>query len=287
MTVELEGRTCVVTGATSGIGKEVARQLACRGARVFGVGRDSGRCSDAEQEIRVSARNPSVDFFAADLSSQAEIRKLAGSLARAVTAIDVLVNNAGVFTFERKETVDGLEAQLAVNWLAPFMLTGLLLPQLLRAPRSRVVTVSSGSHLSGTMHWSDLGLKRGYRGLKAYDQSKLAGVLFTYELARRIGKARTPAAHAVDPGLVKTLIAAKGNNRMVRLAWSIRTANGISPCAAAQSVVWCATEPAIGIRSGLYWKEKRALESSLESYDPAAARRLWKIGEELCGVRYP
>ena len=287
MTVELEGWTCVVTGATSGIGQEVARQLACRGARIFGVGRDTGRCAAAEQHIRMSAGNPSVEFFTADLSSQAEIRKLAAAIARDGTAIDVLVNNAGMFTFERKETVDGLEAQLAVNWLAPFMLTGLLLPQLLRAPRSRVVTVSSGSHLSGTMHWSDLGLKRGYRGLKAYCQSKLAEVLFTYELARRIGKSRTPTAHAVDPGLVKTQIAAKGNNRLVRIAWSLRTRQGITPSQAARSVAWCAVEPSVGGSTGLYWKGCKVQDSSPESHDPEAARMLWEIGEKLCGVRYP
>ena len=137
------------------------------------------------------------------------------------------------------------------------------------------------------MHWNDLGLKRGYWGLKAYDQSKLAGVLFTYELARRIGKSRSPAAHAVDPGLVKTQIAAKDGNRLVKLVWGIRTRNGIPPATAAKSVVWCAAEPSLGNTTGLYWKERRVRDSSPESCDPYASARLWEIGEELCGVRYP
>jgi retinol dehydrogenase 12 len=208
----------------------------------------------------------------------------------------VLVNNAGVFTFTRKETVDGLETQLAVNWLAAFMLTGLLLPRLLAAPYPRVVTVSSGSHFAGTMHWKDPGLKRGYQGLKAYDQSKLAGVLFSCELGRRYrntphtdpllpGRASL-STYAVDPGLVKTRIAAKGNNGLVRLIWEIRTLKGISAAEAAESVAWCAEDPVAGGKSGLYWKERKPVPSSSESCDPQAAARLWELGERLCGVSY-
>jgi NAD(P)-dependent dehydrogenase (short-subunit alcohol dehydrogenase family) len=286
-----------VTGATSGIGFELVRHIAGRGGNVLGVGRDHGRCRAAEQEIRACTGNPAVTYLVADLSSQSEIRALAREINRLCPVVDVLVNNAGVFTYTRKETADGLETQLAVNWLAAFMLTGLLLPHLLAAPYPRVVTVSSGSHFSGTMHWNDLGLKRGYQGLKAYDQSKLAGVLFTYELARRYRS--TPyvgalplnppsvSAYAVDPGLVRTGIAAKGNNGLVRLVWEIRTRKGISAAQAAESVAWCAEDPVAGGKSGLYWKERRSLPSSPESYDPEASARLWELGERLCGVRYP
>ena len=178
--------TSIVTGATSGIGRELVKLLAARGGRVIGVGRSAERCSQAQQDIRDATGNPRVAYLKADLSSQVEVRELAAAIAASEAHIDVLVNNAGVFTLSRRETVDGLETQLAVNWLAAFMLTGLLLPRLSAAPGSRVVNVSSGSHFSGTMHWSDLGLRRGYHGLKAYDQSKLAAVLFTYELARRL-----------------------------------------------------------------------------------------------------
>jgi retinol dehydrogenase 14 len=149
-----------------------------------------------------------------------------------------------------------------------------------------VVNVSSGSHFAGTMHWSDPGLRRGYYGLKAYDQSKLAAVLFTYELARRAGS-RGPDAYAVDPGLVKTGIAAKENSRIVRAVWSIRTRNAIGPEQAAVSVAWCAAAPSAAGRTGLYWKECRPLDSSPESHDPEAGRRLWELGESLSGVRYP
>jgi NAD(P)-dependent dehydrogenase (short-subunit alcohol dehydrogenase family) len=283
----LSGRTCVVTGSTSGIGLEVARHLAGRGGTVLGVGRDAGRCREAEREIRECTGNSDVTLLTADLSSQSEVRAVAADIARRCPRIDVLVNNAGVFTLTRKETVDGLETQLAVNWLAAFMLTGLLMPRLLKAPCPRVVTVSSGSHFAGTMHWDDVGLTRGYQGLKAYDQSKLAGVLFSCELSRRLQTAPRLATYAVDPGLVKTQIAAKGNNGLVRLVWKIRTRNGISAKQAAESVAWCAVDPAAAGKTGLYWKERRPLPSSPESCDPQAAARLWELGEQLCGIRYP
>jgi len=286
MTGEMTGMTSVVTGSTSGIGRELAELLAVRGGHVIGVGRSAERCREAEQEIRESTGNPCVVFLAADLSSQSEVRDLAAEIAAREGHIDALVNNAGVFTLSRRETIDGLETQLAVNWLAGFMLTGLLMPLLIEAPASRVVNLSSGSHFSGTMHWGDPGLHRGYHGLKAYDQSKLAAVLFTYELARRVCSRTGPAAYAVDPGLVKTGIAAKENSRIVRAIWTIRTRKAIGPKQAAESVAWCAADPLAGGKTGLYWKERHPLDSSPESYDPDAGRRLWELGERLSGVRY-
>jgi NAD(P)-dependent dehydrogenase (short-subunit alcohol dehydrogenase family) len=287
MNAELNGRTYVVTGSTSGIGREVALYLADRGGKVLGVGRDAGRCREAQREIRARTDNSDVTFLTADLSSQSEIRTVAKDILQLCSTIDVLVNNAGLFTLTRKETLDGLETQLAVNWLAAYMLTGLLMPRLLKAPCPRVVTVSSGSHFAGTMHWDDVGLKRGYQGLKAYDQSKLAGVLFSSELSRRLRTAPRLSTYAVDPGLVKTQIAAKGTNGLVRLVWKIRTRNGISAEQAAESVAWCAVNAAAAGKTGLYWKERKSLPSSPESCDPEAAGRLWELGERLCGIRYP
>ena len=286
MTREAVGPTSVVTGATSGIGRELAALLAADGGRVIGVGRSAERCLMAERDIRRTTGNPRVTFLQADLSSLRDVRDLAARITAAETHLDVLVNNAGVFTLSRRETADGVETQLAVNWLAAFVLTGLLLATLDRAPAPRVVNLSSGSHFAGTMHWRDPGLRRGYHGLKAYDQSKLAMVLFSYELARRAGPSRKPAVYAVDPGLVKTGIAAKENSRVVRAIWGIRTRKAISPGQAAKSVAWCAVDPAVGGKTGLYWKEKRPLVSSAESYDPEAGRRLWELGETLGGISY-
>jgi len=287
MTTTDVGKTAVVTGATSGIGREVASILADRGMSVIGIGRSEERCRRAEADLRASSGNPAVEYLEADLGSRSDVRRLAAGIRERAPRLDVLVNNAGTFTLTRRLTVDGLETQLAVNWLAPFLLTGLLMESLRRSEDARVVNVSSGSHFSGAMHWKDLGLSRGYHGLKAYDQSKLAMVLFTAELARRFFRPSDPSAYAVDPGLVKTEIAAKGNNALVKLVWKIRTRKGISPRQAAQSVAWCAYAPSVRGITGRYWKEQAEVRPSERALDPAAGRRLWEIGEGLAGFWWP
>jgi NAD(P)-dependent dehydrogenase (short-subunit alcohol dehydrogenase family) len=277
--IDLRAKTCVVTGATSGIGLEVARQLAARGATVIGVGRDPARCEAAARRLGISCE-------VADLSSLAEVRRLAGRIAALAPRLDVLVNNAGTFSFVRRETVDGLELTFAVNHLASFLLTNLLLARLEAAGEARVVIVSSGSHYAGQMHWDDLGLRRGFSGLKAYDQSKLATVLFVRELARRLGPASPVSAYAVDPGLVRTDIGLKGTRPLVRLVWRLRSGRGIDPAMAAESVAWCAVSEEAAGSTGLYWKERRPVEPSARARDDAAARRLWEESEALCGMRH-
>jgi len=282
----MKGMTCVVTGATSGIGREVALQLAARGAHVIGVGRDPERCQEAARALS-AATGGEVEFETADLASQADIRALAARLTGRLRRIDVLVNNAATFTLTRRESPDGVEMQMAVNWLAGYMLTGLLFPLLLDAPEARVVGLSSGSHFSGKIRWADVQLRRGYNGLKAYDLTKLAVLMHCYELARRVGPSGSISTYAVDPGLVKTDIGMKGNGAIVRRVWKFRTRNGISPENAAASVVVCAADPAAKGKTGLYWKEGQPLRSSARSYDEGDAWRLWELGEELSGVRYP
>jgi retinol dehydrogenase 12 len=287
MTRDAHSLTCVVTGATSGIGFELARILAGAGARVIGVGRSPERCGSAAGELRSATGNRDVTYVTADLSSLSEIRALAERIREMTDQVDVLANNAGTFTLSRSETVDGLETQLVVNWLAGFMLTGLLLNRLLAAPAARVLATSSGSHFTGRIHWNDPGMRRGYHGLKAYDQSKLATVLFTSELARRLGTGSPVGTYAVDPGLVKTDIGMKGNGGLVRVIWKVRTRNGISPIDAARSLAYCAMDHDAAGKTGMYWKECRTLEPSARAQDREAAQRLWRMGEELCGVRYP
>ncbi len=281
-----EDRVCVVTGATSGIGLETAKLLAARGLRVIGIGRNKDRCTDARDRILGEVPGANVSFENADLSSLDQVRGAARRIAAAVDRVDVLVNNAGTFAFTRKKSRDGLELQLAVNWLAGFSLTGLLLPLLAAAPRARVVTVSSGSHFAGRMHWKDLQLTRGYNGLKAYDQSKLATVLFTRELARRLGPGATIGAYAVDPGLVRTEIGAKGGGVLVRIAWRLRTRKGIPASTAAHSVCYCAIAEDADGQSGLYWKEGTSLPPSPRAVDGLDAVRLWEMGEQLSGTVY-
>jgi retinol dehydrogenase-12 len=284
---EMREKKCIVTGATSGIGYEVSLALALQGARVIGVGRDAERCAAAEKRIWETTGNDGVSFEVADLSSQAEIRSLTARLGTRLDRVDVLVNNAGIFTLSRRDSADGVEMQLAVNWLAGFMLTGLLLPLLRAAPRARIIALSSGSHFSGRIRWDDIGLRRGYSGLKAYTQSKLATVLFTYELARRLGPGSPISVYAVDPGLVKTEIGLKGTGPIARMVWTIRIRRGMPARQSAQAVVFLAADSMAEEMTGLYWKEKKPLPSSKSANDPAAARRLWNMGEEMCGVRYP
>ena len=281
----MKEKLCVVTGATSGIGYEVALSLAGSGAVVIGVGRDRARCADACARIRMQSGNPFVEFEVADLSDRKEIRALAARIRRSHAAVDVLVNNAGAFS-QRYQERDGVELQFAVNYLSGFLLTEELLPLLEAAPRARVIGVSSGSHFSGRIHWDDVFLKRRYFGLTAYDQSKLAVVLFTYELAARLGPGSTVSTYAVDPGLVKTEIAAKGCGALVRLVWRIRTSKGISAAEAAASISFLATDPSVADETGMYWKEKRPLPSSHASYSVDDAQRLWSLSEKLCGIEF-
>ena len=282
----MPGLRCVVTGASSGIGRETTRLLAAGGNTVIGVGRDEERCLAAREVIKAATGNPAVHFLTADLSSREAVRKLSRRIAERMDRVDVLVNNAGTFTFRRAESRDGVEMQFAVNYLAGFLLTGLLMPLLAAAPDARVVTTSSGSHFAGRMRWNDLMICSRYNGLAAYDQSKLATVLFTRELARRLGSESRISVFAVDPGLVKTDIALKGNNRLVRLAWRIRTHKAISPQKAADSIVFCAVDPAARGRTGLYWKECVPLAPSQAACRAEDGERLWQLSEKVCGFSY-
>ncbi len=181
----IAGRTVLVTGGTSGIGRATARGLATMGAHLAITGRDRERTEDAAREIRAAGRGQ-VDVFVVDLSSQSQVRRLADEVLQVLSRIDVLVNNVGGYWNTRHVTADGLERTFAVNHLAPFLLTNLLLGRLKQSARARVVTVSSHAHATGRIDFDDLQSERSYSGARAHDQSKLANVLFTYELGRRL-----------------------------------------------------------------------------------------------------
>jgi len=277
----MTGTTCVVTGATSGIGFETALALAGAGAKVIGVGRDHRRCSAAAARIGAATGAP-VRFETADLSSQDEVRGLAARLRSREPRLDVLVNNAGLFTMRRAESVDGVEMQLAVNHLAGFLLTQELLPLLRAVRRARVLFVSSGSHFPGRIRWSDPGRRRFYNGLAAYGQSKLAVLMTSVELARRLGPGAGIDTFAVDPGLVRTEIGAKDGSPIVRWIWGLRAGRGIDARESASSIAWLAMDPSIEGSTGRYWKERRVVPSSRRSTDTEACRRLWDLSVELC-----
>ena len=199
------------------------------------------------------------------------------------TSLDALVNNAGTFTYWLTITPDGFEKQWAVNHLAPFLLTDQLLPLLQAAPNGRVVTVSSGSHYNTRLRWEDIQLRRHYNGLLAYKQTKLANVLFSAELNRRLGADSTVRAFAADPGLVQTEIGFKDNPPLARWIWGKRSAGGVSAQFSAQGMLYLLSEPSIQHSPEVYWKDGKAKRPSKYALDADVARRLWEMSAQMCG----
>jgi NAD(P)-dependent dehydrogenase (short-subunit alcohol dehydrogenase family) len=272
----------LVTGASSGIGRATALGLAAMGARVAIIGRDRGRTEAAATEIR-QAGGGQVDVFVADMSSQAEVRRLAAAVLASLPRIDVLVNNVGGYWDTRHLTADGLERTFAVNHLAPYLLTRLLLDRLQESAPARVITVSSGAHTMGRIDFDDLGGERSYSGMKAYSQSKLANVLFTYELARRLGTARV-TANALHPGMVNTGFGAEDAGRIQRLFTPLMRPFMQSPAQGAATSIHLASSPEVEGVTGCYYAAGKRRQSSKRSYDRATAERLWQVSAELVGL---
>jgi retinol dehydrogenase-12 len=280
----VEKKTYVITGATSGIGLATAGLLTRREAAIIGVGRSPERCRAAEEELHSLNGEASVRYLVADLSIQAEVRRLATEIRRQVSTLDALINNAGTFTFWLELTPEGFETQWAVNYLAPFLLTHELLPLLKAAPTARVVTVSSASHYNTRLHWKDIQLRRHYNCMLAYKQTKLATVLFTAELNRRLGPDSTVRAFAADPGLVNTEIGLKRNPAIARWIWDRRRKSGISPQESAKGIEFLAVEPSIQDSHEIYWKHSHPKAPSPDALDKEAASRLWRLSAQMCGI---
>ncbi len=280
--VSLAGKVCMVTGATSGIGKVAARELAQRGAEVVVVGRSEARCEATVSQIRQQTANPSVDFLLADLSSQQEIRRLAGEFESRYPRLDVLVNNAGAIMLSRRESVDGIEMTLALNHLAYFLLTNLLLDTLKSSAPARIVNVSSNSHERAKLDFDDLQNRRRYWGFRAYAWSKLENILFSYELARRL-EGTGVTVNALHPGLVGTNFLAN-NGALGRLLKMLVVIKGISPERGARTSIYLASSPELETVTGRYFFQEQEVPSSSASYDEDAARRLWQLSAEMTGL---
>src|SRR5215216_4118225 len=266
----MDGKVCLITGATSGIGKATAMGLANMGASVVMVGRDRGRGEAVMAEIKEKSSNASVDLMLADVSSQEEIRRLADEFKEAYPRLDVLINNAGVFRSKRITTADGIEMTFAVNHLAYFLPTNLLLDMLKASAPSRIVNVSSGDHSNATIDFDDLQGEKGYKGAKAYSQSKLATVLFTYELARRL-EGTGITANCLHPGVVGTNL---GSGVSGVFGFMVRALTPLmkSPEKGAETSIYLASSPEVEGLSGRYFIKKAEARSSDVTYDERIAR---------------
>jgi NAD(P)-dependent dehydrogenase (short-subunit alcohol dehydrogenase family) len=278
---DMTGRVCVVTGATRGIGRATADGLARQGASVVLVVRRNEDGMKVSHEIS-AAGSPMPGVVSADLSSQASIRQAAEELKQRYPRLHVLINNAGIITRQRELTVDGIEKQFAVNHLAYFLLSNLLLDRLLAGAPSRIINVSSGAHAGATLDFDDLQGERGYSATGAYSQSKLANILFTYELSRRL-RGTGVTANCLHPGVIGTKLLADYMGVPVGGGALARTF-GASPEQGADTIIFLASSPEVSGVSGQYFERRRPRQSSAESYDEAAARRLWQLSEQLTGL---
>jgi NAD(P)-dependent dehydrogenase (short-subunit alcohol dehydrogenase family) len=275
----MKDKVCLVTGATAGIGLVTAQELARKGARVILVGRSSERCSRAADEIRAQAGTTAVEWLVADLSSQGDIRRLADQVRQRSGRLDVLVNNAGGIFLKRQESADGIEMTFALNHLSYFLLTSLLLPLLESSAPARVVNVASDAHKGVSINFDDIEGKTRFGGWRAYQKSKLANLLFTYELARRLEGKRV-TANALHPGFVRTTIFREPGF----VGWLLRRAADVialSPEDGAKTSIYLASSPDVAGVSGQYFVKEKPTESSPQSRDTAAAQRLWQLSEEM------
>ena len=281
MTADMQGKVCVVTGANSGIGKEAALGLAQLGATVVLVCRSQERGAAALAEIKQRSGNDSVALLVADLGSQQQVRRAAAACGQQFDRLDVLVNNAALARRKRAVTEDGVELTLAVNHLAPFLLTNLLLDRLKASAPARVVTVSSAAHKDAEINFADLqgGQRYATFGFGAYSQSKLANVLFTYELARRL-EGTGVTANCLHPGVVATGIF-RDTPLWLRTGLALARPLILGSAQGADTVLYLATAPEVAEVSGRYFEKRKPVQSSPLSYDTEVARRLWEVSEAL------
>jgi NAD(P)-dependent dehydrogenase (short-subunit alcohol dehydrogenase family) len=284
MNSSMQGKICMVTGANSGIGKATALALAQMGATVVMVCRDRARGEEARSEITTKSRNNAVDLLQADLSSQQSIRQLVENFQHHYTHLHVLINNAGAtFPGRRRESVDGLEMTFAVNYLAPFLLTNLLLDVLKASAPARIVNVSSAAHTSGSIQMDDLQAEKLYRPMRTYPQAKLAVVLFTYELARRL-QGTGVTANCLHPGFVATNFAQSDVRPAVRLLVKVIGSFGTSHEKGAKTSIYLASSPEVEGVTGKYFVKSIPKRSASISYDESLQRQLWEQSAMLVNL---
>lgn len=275
----MTGKVCVVTGANAGIGKETSIGLAKLGATVVMVCRDAGRAEKALREIKHQSGSDRVELMICDLASQKSIRRFADDFKQQHDRLDVLVNNAGVFLRQRSLTEDGIESTFAINHIGYFLVTNLLL-DLMKKSAARIVNVASAAHRYGKLDVNAWVIAREYSAFGAYANSKLANVLFTYELARRL-EVTEVTANCLHPGAVASNLF-RGLPGILEAIIKLVT---ISPERGARTSIYLASSPEVEGITGKYFARRRPEKSSEASYDLEAARRLWEVSEELTGIK--
>jgi NAD(P)-dependent dehydrogenase (short-subunit alcohol dehydrogenase family) len=275
-------KICMITGGTSGLGAAAAQQLAYLGATVIIAGRSAEKCARQIEKIKRAVPGARVDFFQADLSSQAQVRKLAKDFKERYSHLDVLINNAGAIFANRLVSGDGLEMTFAVNHLSCFLLTNLLLDPLKASKSARIVMVSSAAHIHGSNNFEDLQFEHHYNRMQAYAQSKLANIYFTYALTRRL-EGTSVTANVLNPGSVATNLG--GNNSWLKTKLRNLLKPGMmSPEEGAKTIVYLAVSPDVEGVTGQYFYNCKAVRSSVDSYNKENAEKLWLVSERLAGL---
>ncbi len=283
MQTTMQNRICMVTGATSGMGKATAAVLAQMGATVILVARNQSKGETVRDEIRMRSGNMNVEVMYVDLSSQQSIHELVENFKQHYQHLHVLVNNAGGIFFTRETTVDGIEMTFAVNHLAPFLLTNLLLDVLKASGTARIINISSNVEGIGTISFNDLQHEKRYISIVAYAQAKLATMLFTYELARRI-EGTGITVNAVTPGPVATKFGSNGNHIMNKI-FPLLFRFARSSEEGAQTAIYLASSPMVDSITGRAFYSCKELRSSRKSYDMMLQKKVWQISEELTGAK--
>jgi NAD(P)-dependent dehydrogenase (short-subunit alcohol dehydrogenase family) len=280
----MNGKICLVTGGTNGIGKATAQALAQMGATVVIVSRSPAKCAAVVSEIKHSSGNHKVEALVADLSSMTAVRQVAAQFKTNYQQLHVLVNNAGAAFGQRQITAEGFEKTFALNHLSSFLLTSLLLDTLKASAPARIVNVSSDAHKGAHLDFDDLQSEQGSFVFKAYGRSKLAVVVFSYELARRLSGTGV-TANVLHPGLVRTGFASNLGVVPSAVIGFLMRFVGVTPAQGAQTSIYLATSPAVEMVTGKYWEKRKAVPSGRATYDEATWMRLWEVSEMLVAAR--
>lgn len=278
----LKDKICIVTGANSGMGKIIATELAKKQATLIMVCRTREKPNVALNEVQGKSKNPNIDLMTTDLSSQEQIRELANKIKEKYPKIDILINNAGCMSFGYNETEDKIERTFATNHLAYFLLTNLLLPNILKSEEPRIINVSSEASKTAKINFNDLNLKNDYSTFKAYAQSKLANIIFTYELARKLENKAT--VNCVHPGNVPNTKLGQGSNIYKKFIETLPEHLILTPEEGADTTIWLASSTELKNTTGKYFYKRKQIKSNPISYEEETAKKLWEISEKMTNL---